>query len=30
MCPQHGGIFRGDDVPRFLDWLDKLEVGIAV
>ncbi|HAS6348975.1 FprA family A-type flavoprotein [Vibrio sp. IRLE0018] len=30
MCPQHGGIFKGDDVKRFLEWLDKLEVGIAV
>lgn len=30
MCPQHGGIFRGDDVKRFLDWLDGLEVGVAI
>ncbi len=30
MCPQHGGIFRGEDFKRFLDWLDTLEVGIAV
>ncbi|USD63953.1 MBL fold metallo-hydrolase [Vibrio sp. SCSIO 43136] len=30
MCPQHGGIFKGDDVKRFLDWLDRLDVGIAV
>ncbi|WP_096084781.1 MBL fold metallo-hydrolase [Agaribacterium haliotis] len=29
MCPQHGRIFRGDDVKRFLDWFSKLEVGIA-
>ena len=28
MCPQHGRIFRGDDVPRFLDWFEALEVGI--
>lgn len=27
ICPQHGAIFRGDDVTRFLDWLDSLEVG---
>jgi len=27
ICPQHGAIFRGDDVPRLLDWLDGLEVG---
>ncbi|MEZ9231046.1 MBL fold metallo-hydrolase [Vibrio amylolyticus] len=30
MCPQHGGIFRGDDVKRFLEWLDGLDVGIAI
>jgi flavorubredoxin len=28
MSPQHGGIFRGDDVTRFLDWFEELEVGI--
>lgn len=27
MCPQHGAIFRGDDVGRFFDWFDNLEVG---
>lgn len=27
ICPQHGSIFRGDDVNKFLDWLDNLEVG---
>lgn len=30
MCPQHGRIFRGDDVQRFLDWFEKLEVGSAI
>lgn len=30
MCPQHGGIFRGDDVPKFLDWLSGLKLGSAV
>ena len=30
LCPQHGGIFKGDNVQRFLDWLDQLDVGIAV
>lgn len=30
MCPQHGSIFRGPDVERFLDWFDQLEVGAAV
>ncbi len=29
MAPQHGRIFRGDDIQRFLDWFEKLEVGIA-
>lgn len=29
LCPQHGRIFRGDDVQRFLDWFEKLEVGVA-
>lgn len=28
MAPQHGGIFRGDDVGRFLDWFENLEVGL--
>lgn len=27
ICPQHGAIFRGADVQRFLDWLERLEVG---
>jgi flavorubredoxin len=27
LCPQHGAIFKGDDVNRFLDWLENLEVG---
>ncbi|GLQ75555.1 oxygen-binding di-iron domain-containing protein [Vibrio penaeicida] len=30
LCPQHGGIFKGDDVKRFLMWLDKLDVGVAI
>jgi len=29
MCPQHGRIFKGDDVKRFLDWFEALEVGLA-
>ena len=28
MCPQHGRIFKGDNVKRFLDWFEELEVGI--
>lgn len=30
MCPQHGAVFRGPDVARFLDWFEALEVGSAV
>lgn len=30
MCPQHGRIFKGDDVKRFLDWFAKLDVGVAI
>jgi flavorubredoxin len=30
MAPQHGRIFRGDDVKRFIDWFAKLDVGCAV
>lgn len=30
MAPQHGRIFRGEDVGKFLDWFEALEVGIAV
>jgi len=29
MCPQHGRIFKGDDVKRFLDWFEALEVGLV-
>jgi len=25
--PQHGAIFAGENVHKFLDWLDNLEVG---
>lgn len=28
-CPQHGAIFRGPDVERFLDWFSGLELGSA-
>lgn len=27
MCPQHGMIYRGDQVKSFIDWLSKLNVG---
>jgi len=30
MAPQHGRLFKGDDVQRFLDWFEALEVGIAI
>lgn len=30
MAPQHGRIFKGDDVKRFLDWFEELNVGIAI
>ena len=29
MCPQHGRIFKGDNIKRFLDWFEALEVGIT-
>lgn len=28
LCPQHGAIYRGDDVRRFVDWFEALEVGV--
>ena len=27
ICPQHGGIFKGENVDKFLTWLENLEVG---
>lgn len=30
MVPQHGGLFKGDMVKRFLDWFEELEVGNAI
>ncbi|MGE4231717.1 MAG: MBL fold metallo-hydrolase [Bacteriovoracia bacterium] len=27
ICPQHGAIFKGEDVAKFLDWLDAVDVG---
>lgn len=29
LCPQHGAIYRGADVSRFINWLDELQVGIT-
>lgn len=28
MCPQHGAIYRGEQVRRFIDWFAHLEVGV--
>lgn len=28
LCPQHGAIYQGADVMRFINWFDGLEVGI--
>lgn len=30
MLPQHGRLFRRKDVAQFLDWFEKLDVGIAI
>lgn len=29
LCPQHGAIYRGEDVRRFIDWFADLEVGVV-
>lgn len=29
LCPQHGAIYAGDDVERFINWFSELEVGIV-
>jgi flavorubredoxin len=29
LCPQHGAIYQGADVMRFINWLDELPVGIV-
>lgn len=28
LCPQHGAIYQGDDVMRFINWFDELKVGL--
>lgn len=28
LCPQHGAIYQGEDVRRFIDWFSRLEVGV--
>ena len=30
IAPQHGAIFEGENVKKFLNWLESLEVGIDV
>jgi len=30
LCPQHGAIYRGADVMRFINWFDELKVGSAI
>lgn len=30
LCPQHGAIYKGTDVMRFINWFDELEVGTAI
>lgn len=30
ICPQHGAIYAGEDVQRFLTWFDGLTVGSAI
>ncbi|WP_169570294.1 MBL fold metallo-hydrolase [Sneathiella limimaris] len=30
LAPQHGRMFKGEDVGRFLDWLEALPVGKAI
>lgn len=29
MCPQHGAIYRGADIQRFVNWFDELPVGLS-
>jgi len=28
MCPQHGAIYQGEDVNRFINWFSELPIGI--
>lgn len=29
LCPQHGAIYQGANVKRFIDWFSQLDIGIA-
>lgn len=30
LCPQHGAIYQGKDVGRFIDWFSELQVGSGI
>jgi len=30
LCPQHGTIYKGDDVKRFIEWFNQLPIAVAV
>lgn len=30
LCPQHGAIYSGENVQRFLNWFDELTVGMGI
>ena len=30
LCPQHGAIYQGEDVQRFIDWFGSLDVGSGI
>jgi len=30
ICPQHGSVFSGENVNKFLNWLEALDVGSAI
>ena len=30
LCPQHGAIYQGEDVKRFINWFAELEVGSGI
>ena len=30
MLPQHGRMFKGENVGKFLDWFEHLQVGSAI
>lgn len=30
LCPQHGSIYQGSDVERFINWFAELEVGTGI